>query len=193
VTSYGRTETVQGRLLAPGGVPIAGAQIEVVAAPSYAGAHSAAMASPVTAADGSFTLRVPPGASSRTLRFSYRSHLGDPQPAVTRALTLVVRAALRLSISPRTARVGTRIRFSGRLLGGPVPAAGKLVVLEARSGGRAWIKFNVVRSDHKGRFHASYRFRFPGPARYQFRAVSEPEGDYPYASGSSNTAVVREH
>ena len=109
-----------------------------------------------------------------------------------RSLTLTVRAAVRLSISPRSASVGTRIRFSGRVHGAPVPSVGKLLVLEARSGGGAWIKFNVVRSDRAGRFRASYRFRFPGPARYQFRAVSEAEGDYPYAAGSSNVVVVHE-
>jgi hypothetical protein len=192
ITPYGRTETVLGKLLAPGGLPIAGAQIETLATPSYAGARTAALASPVTGPDGSFTLRVPKGASSRTLRFAYRSHIGDPQPAALRALTLIVRAAVRLSIAPHTASVGTRIHFAGRVLGAPVPAIGKLLVLEARSGGGAWIKFNVVRSDRGGRFRASYRFRFPGPARYQFRAVSEAEGDYPYAAGSSNAVVVNE-
>jgi hypothetical protein len=192
VTPYGRTETVQGKLLAPGGLPIAGAQIETLATPSYAGARTAALASPVSRADGSFTLRVPKGASSRTLRFAYRSHIGDPQPAALRALTLIVRAAVRLSIAPHTASVGTRIHFAGRVLGVPVPAIGKLLVLEARSGGGTWIKFNVVRSDRAGRFRTSYRFRFPGPARYQFRAVSEAEGDYPYAAGSSNMVVVNE-
>ena len=65
-------------------------------------------------------------------------------------------------------------------------------MLEARSPGSAWIQFKVVRTTARGRFRASYRFRFPGPARYQFRATSEPESDYPFAAGASNVVAVHE-
>jgi hypothetical protein len=103
-----------------------------------------------------------------------------------------VRAGVALGVSPHTASVGHVIFFNGRLLGGPVPPAGKQLVLEARSPGGGWIEFNLVRSGHRGRFHAAYRFRFPGPADYQFRAVSEPESDYPFAAGASNVVGVHE-
>jgi hypothetical protein len=192
-TPYGRSETVLGRLLASGGAPIAGAQIEALATPGYAGAHASAMASPVTDAGGAFSVHIPAGASSRVLRFSYRAHLGDPLPAASGVLTLVVRAAVGLTISPLNTSAGHRIYFSGRLLGGPLPASGKLLVLEARSAPGGWIKFDVVHSDRAGRYRASYRFRFAGPATYRFRVVSEAESDYPYAAGASNTVVVREH
>jgi hypothetical protein len=189
---FGHSETVLGRLTGPGGVPIAGAAIDVAATPSFAGATRVTMAQPHTAADGSFTLRISPGVSSRSIAFAYRSHLGDALPAVTRTLTLTVHAALRLAITPRVASVGRRIHFSGRLLGGPVPSVGKLLVLEAQSPGGQWIKFDVVRSDRTGRYRASYRFRFPGPASYRFRVVSEAEGDYPFATGSSNVVGIHE-
>ena len=65
-------------------------------------------------------------------------------------------------------------------------------MLEARSPGGPWIEFQDVRTGRRGRFHASYRFKFPGPARYQFRVISEPESDYPYAQGSSNLVKVFE-
>ncbi len=191
VSGYGRTETIAGRLTAPGGVPIGGAQIEVLATPAYTGARAVAMAGPHTAADGDFSLRIPAGASSRSLRLAYHSRLGEPAVAAARTLTLSVHAALALKISPRTASVGRRIYFSGRLLGGPVPAGGKLLVLEASSAG-SWIEFNVIRSGARGRYHASYRFRFPGPVSYRFRVVSEAEADYPYATGASNVVAVRE-
>jgi hypothetical protein len=103
-----------------------------------------------------------------------------------------VRAGLRLRVSPALAGVGQSIRFRGRLLGGPIPRGGKLVVLEARSPGSRWIEFRDIRSDARGRFRAGYRFRFPGPAHYQFRAVSEPESDYPFAHGGSNVVRVYE-
>jgi hypothetical protein len=88
--------------------------------------------------------------------------------------------------------VGRRIFFHGRLLGGPVPAGGKQLVLEARSAGSPWLEFDVIRTDARGRYWASYRFKFPGPASYQFRVLSEPESDYPFAAGYSSTARVFE-
>jgi hypothetical protein len=189
---YGHAETIGGRLMAPGGVAVSGAQIEVLATPHEVGAKSAEATSVRTAADGSFSVGIPAGVSSRTLRFVYRAHIGDAEPASVATLALNVRAGITLTISPRTASVGRRIHFHGRLRGGPVPGEGKQLVLEARSPGGPWIEFDVVRTDARGAYHASYRFKFPGPANYQFRVRSEPESDYPYAAGSSAVIGVRE-
>lgn len=189
---YGHAETILGQLTAPGGAPITGAQIEVLATPSYAGAKPATLASPLTGADGRFAIRLPAGVSSRTLSFAYRSHLGDALPAVTRTLTLGVRAGIALTIAPRTASVGRTIHFHGRLRGGPVPHDGKQLILEARSPRGRWIEFDVIRTDSRGRYHASYTFKFPGPANYQFRVRSEPESDYPFLAGASRAIGVHE-
>jgi len=193
VTSrYGRAPTVVGRLTAPGGGPISGALIDVSATPAFQGSRPVAMASPRTGPDGRFSVRVGGGASSSTLRLAYRSHLGDSPPVATSTLILRVRAGVALEVAPRTASVGRSIFFRGRLLGGPVPREGKQLVLEARSPGSPWIEFDVVRTNARGRYRASYRFKFPGPAAYQFRVLSEPESDYPFAAGSSNVVGVRE-
>jgi hypothetical protein len=188
---YGRVHTIAGRLTAPGGAPIAGAAIDCLATPAYQGARPLAMACPRTGADGRFAVRVPRGASSRAIRVAYRAHLGDALPAATRTLGLAVRAGVRLRVRPHTTSVGRAIHFAGALLGGPLPHGGKQVVLEARSPGGGWIEFDVVRTDRHGRYRSSYTFRFPGPVDYRFRARSEGEADYPYATGSSN--VVRVH
>ncbi len=192
-SAYGRAQTIVGRLTGPGGMPIGGAQIGLQATPAYDGARVATLASPVTNTDGTFTMRLPGDVSSRTLRFSYSAHLGETEPVATRTLSESVRAGLRLSVSPHTASMGSAIFFRGRLEGGPVPSDGKQLVLEARSPGSPWIEFDVVRSDARGRYRASYRFKFPGPADYQFRVLSEPESDYPFAAGSSNLVEVHEH
>jgi hypothetical protein len=142
-----------------------------------------------TGADGRFSLRLPRGLSSRTLCLAYRPPGGAPE--LMRTLGLNVRAGIALGVAPQTASVGHEILFHGRLRAGPIPPAGKQLVLEARSSGGGWIEFKVIRTGPRGRFHAAYRFRFPGPADYQFRAVSEPESDYPFAAGASN--VVRVH
>jgi hypothetical protein len=192
--AYGAARTVEGRLTAPGGVPIAAAQIEVSELPAYAGAKARALPTPRTGPAGRWSLALPRGISSSELRFAYRSQLASAAPVATRTLDLSVRAGLTLSIAPRVARAQGDIRFAGRLLGGPVPAGGKQVVLEARSPGGHWLEFHVIRgrSGDGGRFHFTYRFRLPGPVKYQFRVLSEAEADYPFAAGSSNVVGVYE-
>jgi hypothetical protein len=191
-SSYSRMNTIVGRLTAPSGVPIVGAQIDLVAGPSYTGARPVTMTSPRTGSDGTFSVRLPGGTRSETLHFAYRSRLGDVVPVATRTLTLSVRAGIALSIRPRLASVGRSIVFRGQLLGGSIPRGGKQLVLEARSTRGSWLEFNVIRANARGLYRASYRFKFPGPIRYQFRVVSEPEADYPFAAGSSNVVAVRE-
>jgi hypothetical protein len=189
--AYGHAHTIVGRLTAPGGAPIVGAAIDCTATPAYQGAKAVAMTCPRTGTDGRFTVRVPGSVSSRTIRIAYRAHVGDALPAAMRTLGLAVRAEVRLRVSPHTTSVGRSIHFTGALLGGPIPRGGKQVVLEARSPGGTWIEFDVVRTNRKGRYHDSYRFKFAGPVDYRFRAVSEGEADFPYATGASN--VVRVH
>jgi len=65
-------------------------------------------------------------------------------------------------------------------------------VLEARALGGPWRQFQVLATLARGRYHASYRFRLPGPITYQFRAVSPAEADFPYSAGASNVVRVRE-
>ena len=190
-SGYGHTQTVIGRLTDASGTPIAGAQLDVLATPRYLGARTASAAAARTDADGRFTVELPAGASSRTLLVEYSYQLGGA-PVATKTLTLTVRAGVTLSIAPRTTSVGHSIHFSGRLPGGPIPGGGKLLVLEARSPGGAWLEFDVVRTDARGRYHASYRFKFPGPAAYQFRVLCQAEADYPFATGSSRTVGVHE-
>jgi hypothetical protein len=191
-TGYAGAHTLTGRLTAPGGVPIADASVDVRASPSYAGAKTVTMTSPRTDANGRFSVRIPAGTSSRTLRLAYRAHLGDALPVATRTLRISVRAGIVLRVSPRTASAGSTIRFRGELRGGPIPHGGKQLVLEARSPGSAWIEFKVVHTNARGRYGASYSFKFPGPADYRFRVRSEAESDFPFAAGSSNVVGVHE-
>jgi hypothetical protein len=190
-TRYGRGARIVGRLTAPGGGPISGAVIEVRGPAASPGCRRAS-ANVRTGGDGRFAVRLPGRLSSCRVQVSYRARLGDSSPAASRTLLLRVRAGIALSITPRTSSAGGSIFFNGRLRGGPIPTEGKQLVLEARSPGGQWIEFKVVRTDPRGRFAASYTFRFAGPALYEFRAVSEPESDYPYAAGSSRVVLVRE-
>jgi hypothetical protein len=145
---------------------------------------------PRTRADGSWFVVLPRSVSSRDVTFRYRSHLNDTVASASARVRLRVRAGLRLAIHPRVARRGQRIRFAGRLLGGPLPRGGKQIVLMARASRGGWVRFNVVRSGKGGRFTATYRFQQPGAARYRFRALSLAEAAYPYLAGGSNVVAV---
>jgi hypothetical protein len=202
---YGPARVIEGTLTGPasasgnshgaaaaGGAPIADAQLEVCESPNYKGATTTLIAAPRTGANGHWSLTLPPNLPSTALRIGYRQSPADAQPAALRTLTLTIPAALHLQIAPRTAASSGTIHFSGRLRGGPIPPGGKQLVLEARSPGGPWIEFHVIRTHAGGRFTYLYRFRLPGPARYQFRVLSEAEADYPFAAGVSNVVRVFE-
>lgn len=191
---YGAARAIEGRLTAPGGIPIVDAAVEVGERPTYAGASERALGVAHTGPAGRWRLALPRGISSCALLVAYRARFGDAMPAATRTLTLSVRAGLRLDIAPRVVSARGTVRFGGRLLGGPVPADGKQLVLEARSPGGRWLEFHVIRAGagDGGRLRFAYRFRLAGPAHYQFRVLSEAEADYPFASGYSNVVGVYE-
>jgi hypothetical protein len=188
---YGTKEEITGRLTAPGGVPITGASLGVYETPSYEGARTVPLARTSTGPTGAWTVTLPRHASSCALRFEYRSHVNDTIPVTTAALTLRVHAGVALKIAPRISSVGGTIAFSGTLHGTPIPPGGKQLVLEASSS-REWIEFRTIATTPKGRFHASYRFKFPGPIVYRFRVLSPSEADFPFLAGTSNVVGVYE-
>ena len=113
----------------------------------------------------------------------HRRHLSDQEWAAKLSGEMI-----RVFSSPTQ----NGVCLTGGLLGGPVPRGGKQLVLEARSSGGPWIAFDVLRTDRRGRYRDVYRFKLPGPADYGFRALSESEADYPFATGASNVVRVRE-
>ena len=188
---YGVRERVTGRLRTASGQPISGALLDVFQTPAYEGAKTVQLAGVRTGPAGAWTLVLPPGACSSTLRFVYRGHVNDTIPVASATLTLRVHAGIALRVAPRVASVGHTIVFSGVLHGGPIPPGGKQLVLEASSGGE-WVEFDTLGTGAWGRFRASHRFRLPGPATYRFRVLSPYEADFPYLGGVSNVVVVRE-
>jgi hypothetical protein len=189
---YGRAETVSGRLTTPGDAPIGGASVGIFDTPAYERAPTQALGTAKTAANGTFSFRVPASTPSARLTFAYSAQFGQPAPSVTASLRLTVAASLSLKITPRTTRGNGRIVFSGRLKGGMLPPGGKQLVLEARTLGGQWRQFQVLTTGRAGAYRASYRFRLPGPIDYQFRAISQQEADFPYGRGTSNVVLVHE-
>jgi hypothetical protein len=188
---YGARDQITGRLTSASGQPISGALLDASATAAREGAKVASLESVRTGPTGAWTLTLPKGISSSAVRFAYRSHVNDTAPVATAILTLRVHAGIALRIVPRVASVGRSIHFSGVLRGGPIPPGGKQLVLEAASGGE-WVQFDTVSTNAKGRYHASYRFKFPGPVTYRFRVISRYEADFPFLMGTSNIVAVHE-
>ena len=190
-SAYGQPDRVTGLLTTSTGEPISGAILDVTETPAGPAARAAPLPSVRTGPAGAWTLTLPKGISSSTLHLAYRSHLNDTIPVATAALTLRVHAGIALRISPHVTSVGNHIVFTGVLHGTPIPPGGKQLVLEASSGGE-WIQFDTITTNAKGRYHASYRFKFPGPITYRFRVYVPHEADFPFLEGTSNVVGVYE-
>jgi hypothetical protein len=189
-TSFGKRRIALRGKLTRGGQPVGGAVLDVLQRVRLRRATYVKVAEVVTRASGRYRIRAP-GGPSRTLQVAYRAHVNDTAPAATADVRQSVRGAVRLRA--RRARIGLRglARFRGRVLGGRIPARGKVVELQAREGG-SWRLVDTVRSDRAGRFTARYRFRRITSGRsFRFRAVARAEFGWPYLRGASRSVQVR--
>jgi hypothetical protein len=192
-TSFGKRAVIRGRLVDAGGAGIRNARIELVATNAMPGATAVDKGGARTRQDGGWTLILPANVASRTLTFRYRSHLADERPIAEVELRLRVRAGLTLHVTPRHTHNRGTVRFSGKLLGSPVPQRGKLIELQARGrGGGRWLTFKTIRTSSRGAFHARYTFHATyGAVTYEFRARAREDSSYPYLTGVSKRARVR--
>jgi hypothetical protein len=188
---YGRRNVIRGRLSTAGGAGIRNAKVEMLTAIDGRPGAPLDKGGARTRRDGRFTLILPANASSRMLVLRYRSHANDTVSIAEATLRVRVKAGVRLTVNPHTAARGRTVKLSGRLVGRPLPATGKVVELQARSPGERWITFRTVRASRRGRFATRYKFRQGGPALYLMRARVREADDYPYATGVSHAARVR--
>jgi len=198
---YGRAINIIGRLLTPSGEPIVGASLDVLERVKLRGEAARRVATVRTDRRGFFryvTTRGP----SRSFSIGYQAVLPatlDGRPAVDydvrQQVVLEVSAGVRMAVSPRVARNLQTLRFGGRLLGGPMPRRGRVVLIQAqvkRSKKVSWQTFLTLRTDRKGRFAGRYRLtRSVGATGYRFRAVVPRGEDYPYATGASRVSKVK--
>jgi hypothetical protein len=130
-----------------------------------------------------------PARPSRTVRVSFA---GDALLLPARGSASVrTPARARVRAKPRTVPAGGAVRFAGRLRGGHVPRAGKLVELQARVGA-GWRTFATMRSDRHGRFHHVHRFTsVSGGRTYWFRLRIPREAAYPFERATTSPLTVR--
>jgi hypothetical protein len=102
-------------------------------------------------------------------------------------LRLNVRAGVTLNVTPTRLVNRESIKMRGRLLGLPLPAAGKTIVIQARARGLPiWTRVSTFRADGSGSFTFRYRFRRTFQrTTYEFRAVAPRQRSYPFARGWS--------
>jgi hypothetical protein len=184
---YGRSATLRGALTTLGGAPISGASVDVITRVSRPGSVARTRAV-TTDSNGRYAYRVPPGAS-RDLQVAYRSFTLDESYSAAATVRVRVRARISLQVSRRSLRNGDRVRFRGRLLGGPRRQDATLILYAL--GGDRRIPVTPVRADARGRFEYDYRFRTVARrSTFRFQVRTQRQPAYPYATGASNVARV---
>jgi hypothetical protein len=183
---YGRRVSLRGRLTQGSQAAAANSPIEVLERPDRRGAHEKLARTIKTKADGSFSIGLATSRPSRIIRLAYRPAGGGQ--VVSRALKLRVIAASRVRATLR----GRMVRFSGKVLSGPIPKGGKRVQMEGRSPGSAWTPFKNLRTDKQGRFSGTYRLRVRRPGVVlKVRAVVPSEAAYGYLGSRSRAVSLR--
>jgi hypothetical protein len=185
--------TLTGRLLDADGAGLADRALRIVSRPSKGALRRTRVDRVQTGPHGGFELHLLPGTSRRiAIVFPGDTRL---EAAERSPLRLRVRSGVELHLSPSELQTGAAVHFGGRVrsLGAPLPRRGKLVAIQYfESSAKSWRPVLVTRSDHAGRFHAAYRFRYiAGSAKIRLRAAVLPEERWPYAPGASRPIVVR--
>jgi len=189
---FGHATTVSGWLGTSSGSALPGQLVRVLSAPDDGLGHFSQVAVVGTAADGSWTARLPAG-PSRLVEAAYG---GDPQTegASSEQVHVVVPARVRLlSVSPRRVPWGGTVRIVGELQGGYLPRGG--VNVRLRYGhGRARTTYGIeTRVSGNGRFVTYSTFGPGDPSFYVtwwFSIASLPSGNYPYAPAASGRRYV---
>jgi hypothetical protein len=190
---FGAPSMLGGRLLDADGAGLAGRSLRVVSRPSRGALQRPRVDTVRTGPHGGFKLHLAAGTSRRIgISFPGEEHLDGARRS---PLKLRVRGGIDLLASPHTLHTGDAVRFQGRVrtLGAPIPRRGKLVAIQYyESAARRWRPVLVLRTDHSGRFHGSYRFRYvSGTASIRLRAAALAEDRWPYAPGASHPVAIR--
>ena len=189
---HGKHTTVSGWLGMPDGTALGGQRVAVLTAPDNGLGHFTVAAVAATAANGTWSARLPAGPS----RLIEASYAGAPtlEPNVSAQVHVIIPAKVKvLSVSPSRVAWGGTVRITGQLLGGYLPPGGALVRLRIGEGS-TYQTYGV--QEHvagSGRFTTTYTFGAGDPSfrrSFWFQLATLPVGDYPYAPGASGRRSV---
>jgi len=185
---HGAATSVSGWVGTVNGNALAGVPVRVMTAPDDGSPRFTQAALVTSAADGSWTARLPAG-PSRLVQVVYDG-AATVEPAVSAPANVIVPAALGMRVRPRTTHWGSTITIRGQVRGGYVPAAGELVILHVGWGGGS-TEIGHLYTDRSGRFRTRYTFlRGNGTVTYRLWATSARETDYPYLPSRSRRISV---
>jgi hypothetical protein len=188
---YGKRARAVAKLTDAADEPIDDATVCVSTTDRIDGAGEIDIAEAQTNEGGKAKVKLPKGASRR-VKLTYWA---DEERVEMKTVSLNVRARPKLKmLSKRNLSDGANARFRVKLAG-PYRKRRKVAVQALAPAG--WLDFPgcVGRTDPKGVFRCSYRFREQaGSVRYQFRALVPRQRGYPYLQGRSRSEklVVRD-
>ena len=182
VVGYRQESRIQGRLLDSAGAPIASEQVTVVETFADGSLIDVRRRTVETDAEGRYRSTLP-GGPSRNVGVLYegsRRYSGDSE----QGLDLDVRGAARLKVSRRRVRAGSSVSFRGRVKRyfARIPAGGKLVEVQVRSG-RSWTTLQeATGTTRQGTIVLRHRFRgfYTQPVTFTFRLKATRENGWPY-------------
>jgi hypothetical protein len=183
---HGRRHAIVGRLTDASGAGIGDARVG--AAWRVAGRGWVARPGVTTGSDGRFTYLLPPG-PSRAVRFTYFAFSDSRTVELSNVVRVDVRAPLTIAADARRVSGPRVVRLDGRVGGGTIPRAGALVMLQGFQRGWGWRTFRTVRTDRRGRWSTSYRFRL-NSGRFGFRAVMPRQSNVPFVEATSKAVFV---
>ncbi|WP_028063178.1 hypothetical protein [Solirubrobacter soli] len=160
--AYGKRAEISGRVAGLDGSPVGGATLDVSARIRVPGAVASWVGGVGSARDGRFTYVAPAG-PSRDVTIGGRT------------VTLLVIA----SGTFKAKRQGSRVRFSGRLRGGHIPAGGVLVEIRGSKGAVA-----VATANRSGVYRVTTK-----ATRQTFRARARKESSWPFVGAPVGSPV----
>jgi hypothetical protein len=189
--AFGQAVRLHGLLISSAGLPLAGQPVAILTAPDNGSNAFTQAAAVTTAQDGTWTATLQPGAS----RIIEAAYAGSPTilPANGYA-TVITPAKIEITrVTPNRTPWGGRVRITGRVLGGYIPASSKLLRLDLGIVGIPGLSKiqGIPNVSPDGTFTTTYRFgRYQGVVRFWLQVSSLAEADFPFAPAHSKRWIV---
>jgi hypothetical protein len=189
--AFGRPVRLHGLLMSSAGLPIAGQPVAILTAPDNGSNAFTQAAAVTTGPDGSWTVTLPPG-PSRIIEASYPGS-STILPATGFATVITPAKIVLSSVTPDRAPWGSRVRITGRVLGGYIPASSKLLRLDLGIVGIPGLSKiqGIPNVSPNGAFTTTYKFgRYQGVVRFWLQVSSLAEADFPFSPSHSRRWIV---
>ena len=189
--AFGQPVRVHGLLMSSAGLPLAGQPVTILTAPDNGSNLFTEATAVTTAQDRTWTATLPSGPS----RIIDASYAGSPTilPASGYA-TVITPAKIKITrVTPDRTPWGSTVRITGRVLGGYIPASGKLLRLDLGIVGITGLRKiqGIPNVSPDGTFTTTYKFaRYRGVVRFWLQVSSLPEADFPFSPAHSKRWIV---